>query len=179
MKRNLSLYLILIILTFSFIYLIATEKQSLDVFEGKLKKIGSDWFMISDGDFFQLNIATEDFLSENNITLASKQLLKVRGTISDGIITVFQILSNNTILELRDPSGNPLWQPEKQSGNYFINPKKCIGCQLCVSICPTHAISMIHGRAVIDADKCIDCGICENGNNDYNGCPTNAIMRQD
>ncbi len=31
--------------------------------------------------------------------------------------------------------------------------------------------------AVIDADKCIDCGICENGNGEYDGCPTKAIKR--
>lgn len=59
---------------------------------------------------------------------------------------------------------------------YSVDPKTCIGCQLCVSVCPTKAISMSGGKAVIDKDKCINCGICANGdNNDYTGCPVQAI----
>ncbi|MCK4696321.1 MAG: 4Fe-4S binding protein [Candidatus Cloacimonetes bacterium] len=37
---------------------------------------------------------------------------------------------------------------------------------------------MVNGKAVIDADKCINCGICENGNGQkYNGCPVKAISK--
>ncbi len=36
----------------------------------------------------------------------------------------------------------------------------CIGCSLCVKVCPTGAISVDGGVAVIDYDKCIDCGAC-------------------
>ena len=36
----------------------------------------------------------------------------------------------------------------------------CIGCALCVKVCPTGAISVDDGVAVIDYDKCIDCGAC-------------------
>ncbi|MDD3050420.1 MAG: 4Fe-4S binding protein [Candidatus Cloacimonetes bacterium] len=62
--------------------------------------------------------------------------------------------------------------------NYKINRDKCIGCRLCVSACPVNAISMKHGKTIIDDEICIDCGICFNGNNsNYKGCPVSAIER--
>ncbi len=60
---------------------------------------------------------------------------------------------------------------------YFIDEKLCIGCRLCVSQCPVNAISMVKGKAVIDLEKCISCGLCKNGNpsTNYKGCPVSAI----
>lgn len=44
---------------------------------------------------------------------------------------------------------------------YFIDPKKCVGCLLCLKNCPVEAISgerkQVH---VIDQDLCIKCGAC-------------------
>jgi len=42
----------------------------------------------------------------------------------------------------------------------FLNPQKCIGCTTCVRHCPTEAIRVKDGRAVIDEGRCIDCGEC-------------------
>ncbi len=36
----------------------------------------------------------------------------------------------------------------------------CISCRLCVSICPTQAISQQDKEFVLDTDKCILCGLC-------------------
>lgn len=52
---------------------------------------------------------------------------------------------------------------------YNVVSEKCIGCRLCERECPTKAISMIEGKAVIDQKKCINCGIC------FNTCPVKAI----
>lgn len=61
---------------------------------------------------------------------------------------------------------------------YKVNSDTCIGCQLCASNCPTNAITMQNGKAVIDPEKCTACGICANGNgNDFSGCPTTAISK--
>ncbi|RLC55414.1 MAG: hypothetical protein DRH89_07730 [Candidatus Cloacimonadota bacterium] len=179
MKKNLIPSLIIVIVIFCFLNLFSTEKPDLEMFEGKLKIMGGEWFIISDGDFFQLNLASEEFLKENNIILTSKEQFRAEGVIIEEVINVYRIHYNDSIIELRDISGNPLWQEEKQVGHFHVNPKKCIGCRLCVSVCPTDAISMVHGRAIIDADKCIDCGICENGNGNYKGCPTGAIKKQE
>ena len=52
---------------------------------------------------------------------------------------------------------------------FVVSPEECIGCRLCVSQCPTEAISMVEGKAVIDPDACIACGICAQN------CPVDAI----
>jgi len=58
---------------------------------------------------------------------------------------------------------------------YVINRDTCIGCMLCIPACPVDAIGMFHGKAVIDTEKCISCGICKYGDRTtFNGCPVKA-----
>ena len=42
----------------------------------------------------------------------------------------------------------------------LLSPDKCIGCTTCVRHCPTEAIRIRDGRAVINESRCIDCGEC-------------------
>ncbi len=42
----------------------------------------------------------------------------------------------------------------------FLDPSKCTGCTTCLRHCPTEAIRIRDGRAVIDEGRCIDCGEC-------------------
>lgn len=51
----------------------------------------------------------------------------------------------------------------------FVIAKVCLGCRLCVESCPSGAVKIIQGKAVIDPDKCISCGEC------IKNCPVNAI----
>lgn len=37
---------------------------------------------------------------------------------------------------------------------------KCIGCTDCIKRCPTEAIRVQYGKAVIIHERCIDCGMC-------------------
>ncbi|WP_329410205.1 4Fe-4S binding protein [Nocardia vinacea] len=41
-----------------------------------------------------------------------------------------------------------------------IDADNCVGCQRCVSICPTTALSMDQRLAVVDEDKCVGCFKC-------------------
>ena len=41
-----------------------------------------------------------------------------------------------------------------------LDPKKCAGCTTCLKHCPTEAIRIKNGRAVIADARCIDCGEC-------------------
>lgn len=57
-------------------------------------------------------------------------------------------------------------------------PRRCVGCRLCVSICPTQAIEVHtkshdeNGRDMalnLNEDRCIACGLCTEA------CPENAL----
>ena len=41
-----------------------------------------------------------------------------------------------------------------------LNPEQCVGCTNCVKRCPTAAIRVRGGKAVIRSALCIDCGQC-------------------
>ena len=41
------------------------------------------------------------------------------------------------------------------------DPSLCIGCRLCVEVCPHNVFRMANKRAeIIDRDKCMECGAC-------------------
>ncbi len=46
----------------------------------------------------------------------------------------------------------------------------CIGCSHCMNVCPTRAIRIQGGKAMLIGDRCVDCGKC------YNVCPVGAII---
>lgn len=48
----------------------------------------------------------------------------------------------------------------------------CRGCSHCMMKCPTEAIRVLNGKAVISSERCIDCGEC------YRVCPHAAINVQ-
>ena len=41
-----------------------------------------------------------------------------------------------------------------------LNEEKCVGCTNCIKRCPTEAIRVRNGKAVITSERCIDCGEC-------------------
>ena len=51
----------------------------------------------------------------------------------------------------------------------FIDPESCIGCGLCVEVCPAKTLSMHDGKAVVTGTYSMGCGHCEAV------CPVNAI----
>jgi len=45
----------------------------------------------------------------------------------------------------------------------FVFPADCVGCTDCVKHCPVEgnkALYMQNGKAVIDPEYCISCGVC-------------------
>jgi NAD-dependent dihydropyrimidine dehydrogenase PreA subunit len=41
-------------------------------------------------------------------------------------------------------------------------PSRCIGCRLCVEVCPHNVFRMVDKKAeVVRRDRCIECGACE------------------
>ncbi len=80
-----------------------------------------------------------------------------------------------------NPKNDPIIKTEDKpkpdtSLIYSVIPEQCIGCRLCTFVCPTGAISVNRRVATIDQSKCINCGVCKNGNGvNYTGCPVDAI----
>lgn len=52
-----------------------------------------------------------------------------------------------------------------------VDTEKCLGCGLCVPICPVQAISLEDKKAIIDHEKCNACMQCANQ------CPVEAIRQ--
>lgn len=50
-----------------------------------------------------------------------------------------------------------------------IDKEICNGCETCVDVCPTEAITMEDEIAVVNEEECTDCGTC------VEECPNEAI----
>ena len=50
-----------------------------------------------------------------------------------------------------------------------IDEDTCIGCSRCMKICPTEALRVRDGKAVLIPDRCVDCGNC------FKVCPRQAL----
>ena len=50
-----------------------------------------------------------------------------------------------------------------------VNPSLCKGCTTCMRTCPTGAIRIRDGKAIVSDNKCVDCGEC------MKVCPHKAI----
>ncbi|MGB9840073.1 4Fe-4S binding protein [Thermovenabulum sp.] len=57
------------------------------------------------------------------------------------------------------------------NGAVRIDPKKCVGCYMCVGFCPTMAMT-VHPE-INEPIKCIACGAC------VKACPTGAIYMEE
>jgi len=51
-----------------------------------------------------------------------------------------------------------------------LKPEECVGCGLCVEVCPHRVFELSDDKAkIVDFNACIECGAC------VNNCPTQAI----
>lgn len=54
-----------------------------------------------------------------------------------------------------------------------VDISKCVGCGVCMSVCPVKAIDYKDGKAFIDTSKCVNCQTCASA------CPMQAINIED
>jgi ferredoxin len=52
-----------------------------------------------------------------------------------------------------------------------VDQDACVGCEACVSACPTGAIGVDGGKAAVNDDACVECGAC------VSTCPVSAISQ--
>ncbi len=54
-----------------------------------------------------------------------------------------------------------------------LDQEKCVGCGMCLMVCPQAVLSMHNGHARIEnRDQCMECGACSQN------CPTEAVTVQ-
>jgi len=54
-----------------------------------------------------------------------------------------------------------------------IRADVCVGCSHCIRVCPTEALRVVRGKAMLFSDWCVDCGEC------FRVCPSRAIRIAD
>lgn len=71
------------------------------------------------------------------------------------------------------PNGQAPALPDRHGGALKVDAAKCAtGCEACVTVCPTHAITRPVGKAIeLDLGKCIFCAAC------VEKCPPGAITQ--
>ena len=51
-----------------------------------------------------------------------------------------------------------------------LDQEKCVGCGMCLAVCPQEVLMMNNGSAEIQGlDRCMECGACARN------CPTSAV----
>lgn len=57
---------------------------------------------------------------------------------------------------------------------FSFDSELCRGCKKCTvaESCPTRAVTLVGGKAVVDADKCTSCGVC------IGKCPFGAVPKE-
>lgn len=55
-------------------------------------------------------------------------------------------------------------------GKYYIICNLCVGCGICLNVCPVNAISSIGSCYQIESSKCVCCGARADT------CPVAAVM---
>ncbi|HOW50918.1 MAG TPA: 4Fe-4S binding protein [bacterium] len=54
-----------------------------------------------------------------------------------------------------------------------MDSSRCTGCRICIPVCPTKAIRLMMGKAVIDPEKCVNCALCAKA------CPFSAPVERE
>jgi len=67
---------------------------------------------------------------------------------------------------------HPIHDPRRRDVAIKVDAEECVGCESCVPVCPTEAITMVEGKAVIDQEKCNECKTC------IDECPVDAIKEE-
>jgi ferredoxin len=146
---------------------------------GELAQYKDIWYLKTASGALVLHTFPADAFEKNKIK--SQKAFTVDGFSLGNDFAVTGCKFADKALSFADPKSDSLWNNAQFNlageSVYVVDPNTCIGCQLCVMNCPANAISMKGDKAWIDDTKCIRCGVCQSGNDDFPGCPTQAISK--
>ncbi len=133
-------------------------------------------YLETDSSLYRLLLAPKSTLDSLGFSPAEGDSIHVQGWLTGDKFLVSKIYANDfdTLYWLRYDEGQNMYADQS---TVKVDPKKCKACRLCLSPCPTGAISMVNGKAYIDPEKCVECGICIDGHSKFKGCPFGAINK--
>lgn len=174
-SKKFALIVTLLLLTLIGLLLAADKDDSMKSLTGKLRYDKTTLMLQTNGASYRLLLAPKAALDTLGIAIMADSTATVVGKLSGNILIAQTIRLGDKDYALRDAEMQPLWE---QLSTYNVVPRTCIGCRLCVSNCPLGAITMTKGKAIIDQTKCVECGICTDGVNNFKGCPVKAINKK-
>lgn len=176
--KKLMLMIVLLALALS-AYAAFTAEDEYVGYRGAVEiRDGKPWLKELWGEEMRLLLGPQELLDTLGLVLADGDSIAVEGFLKDGLFLVSKLWNETK-------GSNLYWLRHLDYGSfddasvatYVVEGDKCIGCKLCVPNCPLGAITMVKGKAQIDPEKCIECGICIEGFNKFKGCPVKAIHK--
>ena len=168
---------IAILALLGFMLLAVVTDEDIMAYRGHYLFENGKHYITTDEGKFHLLLAPPAALDTLGINLVSGDSLYVEAPKAKGSLYVKTLVYKDERYAIRIADGMNKGYDEHST--YNDNPKTCIGCRLCVMNCPTDAITMVKGKAVIDQAECVSCGICVSGNDkNFKGCPTRAISKE-
>lgn len=173
MKKYLG---IAILLMLGFLLFAADTDDEIMSYGGRYLSENGKHYITTDEAKIHLLLAPSAALDSLGILLVSGDSLYVEARKAKSSLYVTNLVYKDKLYTLR---GNDMVNNYQQVSTYNVVTKSCISCRLCVMNCPIGAINMVKAKAVIDPSKCVECGICVDGNDkNYKGCPTRAINKE-
>lgn len=80
-------------------------------------------------------------------------------SVAVGMVSLDEVEADVAVFEGR-PVPQPILTKIGRKTKSLIVQQFCVGCGVCEKACPSGAIRVVDGRAVVDRNKCVLCGYC-------------------
>jgi hypothetical protein len=112
--KILKITAIFLMLIFVVINIVSETQTKIELqnYSGKIKDIKGSLFLVSEGDFFELELSTEEYMKEIKLELVNKDKITVNGTMEDDVITVHNLTKSDILYSFIDTNGKALWTSE-------------------------------------------------------------------